>query len=326
MNLLELAEEMGIDPRKTSASHGGEYHSSCPSCGQGDDRFMFWPEKDRYWCRTCNTKGDAIQFCRDFLGLSFKEACLKVGQEEKKGRFTSIYREKRQEVKTKTPSCQWQRKALAFVEAAHQRLLIDNTAMALVQQRGLSLDTIKKNRLGWNSNKTPYPYQEWGLEEERSIYMPVGIVIPLFDEGKIQKIKIRKKEEDDYGKYYEVPGGAKFLPLFGDPLLSISVIVEAEFDAMLIVQEAGDLCNCIALGGAQKKPPPLLQEWLTTRRLILFALDFDDAGKNEYASWAKSYPNLEPWPVSEEKSPGDAYQEGINLRGWIESGVQHYCD
>ena len=37
----------------------------------------------------------------------------------------------------------------------------------------------------------------------------------------------------------------------------IVVIVEAELDAMLIIQEAGDLCACIALGGAQKRPCPL---------------------------------------------------------------------
>lgn len=324
MSLLDLAEEMGLKPKRTSLTHGGEYHSSCPGCGQGNDRFMFWPEKDRYWCRKCNAKGDAIQFCRDFLRLSFKEACLKMGQEEKKGRFTPIHREKRREVKIKTPSCRWQEKALAFVEAAHQRLLIDNTTMALVQQRGFSLDTIKKNRLGWNPSKTFYPSQEWGLEEGRSIYMPIGIVIPIFDRGILQKVKIRKKDEDGYGKYYEVPDSANLLPLFGDPSLQISVVVEAEFDAMLIIQEAGDLCNCIALGGAQKKPQEDLRDWLLTRKLILFALDFDDAGKNEYASWTSIYSNLEPWPVPEGKSPGDAYQKGISLKMWLENGLQHY--
>ena len=42
---------------------------------------MFWPEKDRFWCRQCNAQGDGIQFCRDFLGLSFREACVKVQKE-----------------------------------------------------------------------------------------------------------------------------------------------------------------------------------------------------------------------------------------------------
>ncbi len=324
MNLLELAEEMRLEPHKTSASHGGEYHCSCPSCG-GTDRFMFWPEKDRYWCRQCKAKGDAIQFCRDFQQLSFKDACIKMNQEGKKSR--SCYVEKRPAPEVKVPTLSWKEKAISFIESAHQRLLIDPTAMELVLKRGLSLETIKKNQLGWNPTKIFHRYSDWGLEEAKWICLPPGIVIPLLSNNSLQKVKIRKSEWQEgnlYGKYYEVPGSASFLPLLGDPSIEITVIVEAEFDAMLVIQEAGDICNCIALGGAQKKPQLLLQEWLATRKLILFALDFDEAGKREYASWAKNYPNLEPWPVPEEKSPGDAYHKGVSLREWIKSGLQNY--
>lgn len=34
-----------------------EYSSMCPNCGEGDDRFRFWPEKGNYWCRVCEVKG-----------------------------------------------------------------------------------------------------------------------------------------------------------------------------------------------------------------------------------------------------------------------------
>lgn len=77
MNLLRLAEELGLEPRKTSNKGGGEYHSPCPSCG-GKDRFILWPAKGQYWCRQCEKSGDAIQFCRDFQGLSFRSACIKL--------------------------------------------------------------------------------------------------------------------------------------------------------------------------------------------------------------------------------------------------------
>lgn len=76
--LLGLVEDYGLNLRKTSNSQGGEYHSSCPACGDGIDRFVIWPQLNRYWCRRCKISGDGIQFCRDFLGMSFKEACTKV--------------------------------------------------------------------------------------------------------------------------------------------------------------------------------------------------------------------------------------------------------
>ena len=261
MNLLDLAKELGLDPHKTSASHGGEYHCPCPSCG-GNDRFMFWPEDDRYWCRQCNSKGDAIQFCRDFHGLSFQAACMKAQKDsanlDSQSRFkpadTSSIRE---------PSGSWKDKARHFSDTAHQRLLIDKTAMGLIVQRGLSSNSIQQYQLGWNPIKAFHRRSDWGLEETENrkwICLPAGIVIPIFENSQIQKIKIRKsewKEGDFYGKYYEVPGSSNMIPIFGDPSMDICIVVEAEFDAMLVIQEAGDLCNCIALGGAQKRPQSL---------------------------------------------------------------------
>jgi hypothetical protein len=151
------------------------------------------------------------------------------------------------------------------------------------------------------------------------------MVIPTFEGSNIRKLKIRKSawsEEDCYGKYYEVPGSSNMLPIFGSLSSNTAVIVEAEFDAMLVVQEAGDLCACVALGGAQKRPTHSLKKWLLGRELILFALDFDEAGKKEYSYWQQFYPNLEPWPVPDKKSPADYFKAGGKIRDWISSGIR----
>ncbi len=326
MNLLDLAKELGLDPRKTSASHGGEYHCPCPSCG-GNDRFMFWPEDDRYWCRQCNSKGDAIQFCRDFLGLSFQAACMKAQKNSANSNSQSRFKPA-DTSSIREPSGSWKDKARHFSDTAHQRLLIDKTAMGLVVQRGLSFNSIQQYRLGWNPIKAFHRRSDWGLKETENrkwICLPAGIVIPILENSQIQKLKIRKsewKEGNFYGKYYEVPGSSNMIPIFGDPSIAICIVVEAEFDAMLVIQEAGDLCNCIAIGGAQKRPNLSTQQWLVSKKLLLFALDFDVAGKKEYFYWHESYPNLEPWPVPEEKSPGDFFVKGGSLRMWISSGLK----
>lgn len=290
---------------------------------------MFWPQTNRYWCRQCKVKGDAIQFCRDFQKLSFRDACAKTKKDLPRSSFPS-WQQLPDHSPIRLPSSSWQDKAKTFTESAHQRLLIDKIAMELIMQRGLSIDTIKKNQIGWNPVKAFHRRADWGLketEEHKWICLPPGIVIPISEGDVIQKIKIRKsewKEGDLYGKYYEFPGSSNMLPILGYPSAEVAIIVEAELDAMLVIQEAEDLCACIALGGAQKRPQLSLHQWLQNRKLILFALDFDEAGKKEYFHWQQSYQNLEPWPVPEEKSPGEYFKTDGKLRIWISSGICHY--
>lgn len=322
--LLRLVQELGLEPVRTSSLRGGEYHSPCPACG-GKDRFMFWPAEGRYWCRRCGVMGDAIQFSRDFLGLSFRDASMRA----KGSVVRRAYLSKSKPLSTLpwSPSCSWKSRAVSFVENAAQRLVIDDRAIGALASRGLSTDSIKKFQLGWNPVKAFARRADWGLEEtedQRWICLPAGIVIPAYGDDGIVRIKIRKsewQEGDPYGKYYEVPGSSQEIPVFGRKDLLVVVVVESEFDAILIVQEAGSLCSCIALGGAQKRPGPSLCEWLLARRCVLFALDFDEAGKNEYVWWESHFINLHPWPVPGEKSPGDYFTSGGNLGSWVKAGI-----
>lgn len=288
---------------------------------------MFWPDEDRYWCRQCKAQGDAIQFCRDFHGLPFHVARLKVegGMANRDLRTEGL---PRPSVQIRSPSRSWVERAGSFVKEAHTRLLIDPGVKDTLFQRGLCIDTLTRHRIGWNPVNTFRLRSDWGLDEEKQrkwLCLPAGFVIPVFEASSVKKVKIRKsewKEGDLYGKYYEVPGSSSILPLFGDPAIEATVVVEAEFDALLIIQEAGDLCNCLALGGASKKPHLALHEWLLGRKVLFFALDFDEGGKKEFAYWQRVYPSLEPWPVPNEKSPGDFYVSGGCIRAWISSGLK----
>src|SRR5689334_9190821 len=76
MNIFDLIQqETNLSFRKA----GKEYKGACPWCGddgKGDkaDRFIILPDKERYWCRRCGHKGDAIQFARDYKNLSYRQA------------------------------------------------------------------------------------------------------------------------------------------------------------------------------------------------------------------------------------------------------------
>src|SRR5690348_7232489 len=68
--------------RKKANTHGGEFCTSCPWCGTGNDRFCVWPYRleaegnpTTHWCRVCKESGDVISFIEYAENLSFPEAC-----------------------------------------------------------------------------------------------------------------------------------------------------------------------------------------------------------------------------------------------------------
>jgi DNA primase len=322
--LIELAKATGLHPKRTAFTNGGEFHSACPSCG-GTDRFAIWPKTDRYWCRQCKKSGDSIQFCRDFMGMSFHEACLRAG--DKTPRLPIVQGCPIPAL----PPQPWESRGKMFIQGCLKRLLMDSKALDCIGERGISLETIQQYSIGWNPITLFQKREEWGLEKkiengkEKKLWLPSGIVIPTFQDQALRKIKIRRsdwKEGDAFGKYYILPGSVDCIPVFGDASSPVAVLMEAELDAILVAHEAGALCCCIALGGAQKRPDASLHQWLSQKKLIFFALDFDEAGKKEYLYWHSTYANLCTWPVPVGKSPAEAWKLGVDLKKWILCGVQ----
>lgn len=336
MDLLELARDAGLTPRRT----GKTYHSPCPACG-GKDRFIIWHEDNRYWCRGCKRHGDAIQFCRDFLGMDYFEACKKLNLTIALKGPRPVQRKLEKFSVAKRPSDLWLQKSLAFTLWCNEQLLRSPDDLSRLYERGLSIETIEKFHLGLCRDplrKISIGFFRdrplWGLEQEfnksgkeKKLWLPYGIVIPYYAEGLVVKLKIRRLDwhpNDPWPKYVEVSGSMQQPVWFGQNDQLPVIIVEAEFDAILIQQEAGELCSCLALGGATKKPDAATDLNLRKSPLLLFALDFDEAGKNEFLYWRETYPHHRAWPIPKTKSPGDAFKEGVNIRQWIFDGISQY--
>lgn len=336
MNVVDLLEEMGVQPKRIASSKGGEYHSRCPdpNC-DGKDRFCAWPKEGqdgRYWCRKCSRTGDAIQFCRDFLGMDFQSACAKVGRQPSRPmtRHPVRAKEKFTPKLLEVSSEKWRQKAFALVQKSHQYLLAHPYLLNQDKDRGLNLQSIVAHQLGWNPADIFELRELWGLSDlsaeggTRFLCLPQGIIIPTFREGALIRIKIRRhnwKPDDKYPKYHIVAGGMTCPSLYGRVGKPV-VLVEAELDAMLIQRLAADICCCVALGGVSVRPDVIIDEVLLQASCILFALDFDDSGKKAYNFWKSTYAQVKPWPVPKGKSPGDAYTLGADLRRWIEAGLK----
>lgn len=329
MLLLELALQIGLNPKKAAATNGGEYSAHCPACpDRGNDRFRIWPDKGRYWCRRCGVQGDSIQFCREFLGMTFKEAVNQVSESGSVSRnlsFKSIHTEP-----ARLPTASWQKKAEEFCETSHQRLLIDPQAVRFLKTKyGLTLETIHNYRIGWNPEKRFQHRSEWGLDEpQKKLCLPRGPVISDLLEGGVSKLKIRDLdwiEEDPYGKYKQIPGSSNRTSVIGLRTNQIALVVESEFDGMLLVQEIGEFCTCVALGGATKKPDSETINWLKKRGLILYSLDCDKAGREQYEYWRSHFSNLRAWQAETRKSPADSFiLDGIDLKKWFYAGIRYW--
>lgn len=158
MNIKDLTEEAGCVIKRKAACHGGEYCSPCPFCRGGEDRFLVWPnrpskngtyEGGRFSCRVCGKYGNAINFLVELRGISYKDACALLKIEPKLFKGTFIIRSLPSLQKVDDPPLLWQAKATKFVEWAHQQLLTNPNALALLHQRGLNLDSIIVFRLGF---------------------------------------------------------------------------------------------------------------------------------------------------------------------------------
>lgn len=336
MNVIDLLEEKGINPRKTATTKGGEYHSTCPDpfCA-GKDRFCVWPSEGpdgRYWCRKCLRSGDAIQFCRDFMGMDFLSACAKVGRQSTHLTMRTSARPKERFIPKLllAPSEKWRQRASNFVQRSHQYLLRHPHLLNQDKDRGLTQKSIIDFHLGWNPTDIFESRQLWGLSDMSTeggahlLCLPQGIVIPSFREDIPIRVKIRRHNwipDAGFPKYHIISGGMTCPALYGDASKPV-VIVEAELDAMLIQQLAADNCCCIALGGVTIRPDVFVDRMLCQCQCILYALDFDEAGKKAFFFWQATYTQLRPWPVPKGKSQGDAFKDhGIDLSAWIKQGI-----
>ncbi len=358
MNILDLLREKGLTPVKVT---GSEWASACPSCG-GRDRFRIWPE-DRpggcAWCRVCQWNGDNIQFARDFLGLDFKDACDHVGRTELKTsptprqvqapRGPRVFEAARPDL----PNATWLQRAAELVNWAHKNLLANPEQLAYLAGRGITEETARRFRLGWNPGEKGQdiyrPRETWGLAPEpkedgktpKRLWIPRGLVIPVYAAGTDNPVRIRirrPKEHRTAGfdqSYIVLPGSTRH-SFVTDSEARAFVIVEAELDAMLVSQELARALpgkvGAVALGSLAHKPDAPTDELLSRALAVLVALDFEpvdpDADPKKaanlrriYSWWPERYPRAERWPVPKGKDPGDAYIEGCDIGAWVTAGL-----
>jgi len=278
--------------------------------------------------------------------MNFREAAKYVGKEissftsSLSGRKATHSHQVPRE--TTAPTDLWQERARRLAEESENWLFHHHTfAQAMLgwlkEHRGLSEETIKEHRLGLVLIDRFEGHEQWGLEpvfkddgNPRKIWMPRGLTIPLFQDEKIYRIRIRRpkfalRSERD-PRYYLLRGSDTRAMILGTDK-PVSIIVESELDALLLYQEAGGIVNVISLGNVSTRPDQQAADLLNSSRLILVALDFDQAGAIEsWRWWRKHFRQAYRWPPTEGKDPGDMLTVGVNIWAWVKAGLTEYKD
>ncbi len=357
MNIKELLESHGITPFRAGNKHGGEYHSACPGCGDGSprrpdqgppDRFQIWPDKADgyvYTCRRCGKYGDMIQFLVDFDGKTFREACGILGV-QKDGAGYVRHQSPRPPVPRRQefvphvydqPAEAWLAKAQEFSLWCHEQLLASAEGQELLARRGLSLETARRYRIGFNpgeNGKDLYRARAaWGLPaakkdngRDKALWLPRGLVLPLLDgDGRAVQLRIRRRDEDVRaflsGIKYQLIEGSSHATMVLNRSAKAFMVVESGLDAYLAAQEGQGLIGAVTTWNATAKPDQEATALLGAALRILVSLDSDPAGAKASAWWLETFRQARRWPVPGHKDPGEAAAAGLDIRRWIIAGL-----
>ncbi len=321
--LLALLEKDGLAPRRKTVN---EYSSPCPACG-GRDRLVIHADTGRYWCRQCGRSGDAVQYLRDFQGMTFREAAVAVG----KGTYIpsrQLPPNPQQEVNPaqKEQLQSWRNMASKLIDDAHAHLMCKREAMTWLQtERGISRQTADRFSLGWINSNLYLEKQTWGIPaDSKKLFVPSGLVIPWQD----KRIRIRRDNPGEYGRYHVVQGSSAKPFEIGTPYETAAVILESELDGILLSQEIRRKLFIVALGSAAVKPDEKLLEKLEQCPVVLIALDTDTAGGKAALWWLQNVSGCHRTvtPTRYGKDISEAFMNGMRLNDWLSVSLELHCD
>ena len=310
-----------------------EFAGPCPQCG-GEDRFIVWPDRPRggaYLCRGCGSQGDGIQFMREFMGMSYPEACAALGLEQKHT-TTSLLSARRVHARTRPaqpaqiapvppapavlPCKEWMSSAAAFLAECQRDLETSPEALLAITGRHLTPYTAVQCGIGWNPADRYVLRESWGLPviemadggKRDKLLLPRGLVIATRREAGPVAVTVRCSGDrpESRPKYWQVKGSSNAPFVAGRSGLPV-VLVESALDAALVWQESFGKLAAVAFMGSTKPADADTDQFIKQAPLLLAAPDRDDAGEKAWARWSATYPHAHFAPVLHGKDIGEQH-------------------
>lgn len=341
-DLLQLAGHY-TRLKHVASSGGGEWAGPCPipGCRCHKDGFRVQPQQKRWLCRNC-TDGkwqDAIALLMRIEGLPFGEAVQRLAGNQTPAIPAQIAPS--YDAISVPPSSTWQKRAKEVILRSQDLLWSSASAKTIswemsdartgtmravrlspldwLRGRGLKDETIQKFQLGFIPWDACDDARHWGMRG-KPLFLSQGITLPGLVGETCWYLKVRRPLGKP--KYLHVRGSRPAMFMAND-LSAYSTILfcEGELDALLMVQEAGDLTGIATFGSASQHLDLAAWGWyLLHARHFLVAYDMDGKSENGAQdllalrhSVRANIPQLQP----KDKDLTDFYKSGGDLRHWL---------
>lgn len=348
---------VSVDSRKSRGSESRLW-ACCPLHNEDTPSFVYMPDEDRYHCYGCGESGDLITLFSRLNGLdssngfrAFRERFAPDARLDRGARPMAPLAPAAPRPWQPKPAEQcpenWSDKAESFVRHSQDRLAANPEVLAwLLAERGITAETAKACRLGWN-DKNKYPSRtSWGLPKEikpdgkeLKLWLPEGLIIPWGSDGKITRIKIRRPNIQKKGelKYYLVPGSSPTMSVYGKRDARVILALEAELDAVLLWQEVRNLGVTVMAGPTSSRPNVEETAMLSQAEVIVLAFNFgkmeadgtfklDESGVKCSQWWLDEFPAAirRPIPPRFGKDPGEGVKAGLDMREWMLAALPYH--
>lgn len=321
IDILRLIES-DTTLKRVSSTEGGEWHGSCPFCHSRDSLHVqpHSSKRPRWFCRKC-TNGryrDAIDYLATRDNITPYEAAKLLAGNDAPTRSNPLPKPAQTAVLTAPPNDIWQTAAMTAIAESCAYLHSGATAVLpvmayLKEMRGLTYETIVNASLGYNPTWKKYD----------DYWLAPGITIPCLAGDSVWYVQVRTSKEARRGRKlekYHAMSGSKLGALYGANELAAAdhgVIVEGEFDALLLSQFTGDGTAVGTMGSATSRPDAYWRLYLGRLRSLRLAMDNDEAGQMAVTAWRKLIPHVELMPQLAQNDITDCWRSGVDLSEWF---------
>jgi hypothetical protein len=324
--------------------------SHCPLPRHAGDRsskaFAIFDNGNKWKCHSAcpadANSGDVFSFYMAWKGVDFKTAVAEIAERANMmpSVLSTMAAKPALPPAPTAPRPAWRERAAQFIAWAENNLVNHCGAREyLEKERGLSPETWRAFRIGYNPENLYDDPGRWGLEDKK-IWLPRGIVIPGFFQAQPSYIKVRRPLPGHaLGKYIGAWDQRDGLPeiKFGGPRGGVAclyrlefpdcrpvlILVEGELDAMLLWEYCPYLCDIGTLGGAGAQLDALDLSLLTRYLAVLVVHDDDQAGEKGREYVAKLHTKF--GRIQSIQPPAhdltDFWKSGGDVRGWLAGHV-----
>ena len=257
----------------------------CPfHADHGRPNLHVYPATQSFYCYRCHIGGDVIRFVEQIEGVDFTAAVQRLT--DTNALMPSVHRPPCTSSKRRRLDDAERVVLAAAVDVYHASLLADPAALAYLHARGLSLDTLRRYRLGYVQGRELLPHlRQQGLSvaaarcvellRHNREFLHRRIVIPAFQKGQpVWLIGRALHGNPNAPKYLGLPGAKPLLGWDEARHETEVYVVEGPFDWLTLRQWG---LPALALVGTHASPEAL--QLLTRFERVYLALDNDDAGR-----------------------------------------------